>query len=235
MLEAVRRRGVAARGRTSFGVRRLGRGRRRAAFAARHGFEPKSAAVNRRQVLADVDFAERGPVGTTRRSALAADYELVRRAGATPADELDGGRRDDRGDQRRTHRRPRHRGRGLPARADPRLRGRPGGARPPPATGSSPGTGRPASSPGHTVVVVDGERPELGRAARHLGASPPPRPPARPAAQGRHEPCWLRDVEPQLESIDTWNAESNDHMIGVNELLGYRVMGREIGVPDQPL
>ena len=39
---------------------------------------------------------------------------------------------------------------------------------------------------------------------------------------------WLRDVEPQLVSIDTWNAESNDHMIGVNELLGYRVMGREI-------
>ena len=39
---------------------------------------------------------------------------------------------------------------------------------------------------------------------------------------------WLRDVEPQLVSIDTWNAESNAHMIGVNEVLGYRVMGREV-------
>ena len=38
---------------------------------------------------------------------------------------------------------------------------------------------------------------------------------------------WLREAEPQLETIDTWNAESNDHMIGVNELLGYRVLGRE--------
>ena len=36
------------------------------------------------------------------------------------------------------------------------------------------------------------------------------------------------DAEPQIRSLDTWNAESNDHMIGVNELLGYRVMGREL-------
>jgi len=28
--------------------------------------------------------------------------------------------------------------------------------------------------------------------------------------------------------MDTWNAESNDHMIGINEALGYRVMGRAI-------
>ena len=38
---------------------------------------------------------------------------------------------------------------------------------------------------------------------------------------------WMREAEPQLETIDTWNAESNDHMIGVDELLGYRVLGRE--------
>ena len=37
---------------------------------------------------------------------------------------------------------------------------------------------------------------------------------------------WLAEEEPQLREIDTWNAESNDHMIGVNELLGYRIMGR---------
>jgi hypothetical protein len=38
---------------------------------------------------------------------------------------------------------------------------------------------------------------------------------------------WLREAEPQLTEIDTFNAESNDHMIGVNEALGYKVMGRE--------
>jgi GNAT superfamily N-acetyltransferase len=34
---------------------------------------------------------------------------------------------------------------------------------------------------------------------------------------------WLRDQEPQLREIVTWNAASNSHMIGVNELLGYEV------------
>ncbi len=39
---------------------------------------------------------------------------------------------------------------------------------------------------------------------------------------------WLAEAEPQLETVDTWNAESNEHMIRVNEALGYRVMGREL-------
>ncbi|WP_162260321.1 GNAT family N-acetyltransferase [Nocardioides sp. Root190] len=38
---------------------------------------------------------------------------------------------------------------------------------------------------------------------------------------------WLREAAPDLTTIDTWNAESNDHMIGVNEVLGYQVLGRE--------
>ena len=37
---------------------------------------------------------------------------------------------------------------------------------------------------------------------------------------------WLAEEEPQVEEIDTWNAESNDHMIGINEQLGYVIMGR---------
>jgi hypothetical protein len=37
---------------------------------------------------------------------------------------------------------------------------------------------------------------------------------------------WLRDDEPGLVSLTTWNAESNDRMIGVNEILGYVVLGR---------
>jgi hypothetical protein len=39
---------------------------------------------------------------------------------------------------------------------------------------------------------------------------------------------WLADEQPQLETIDTWNAESNGHMIGVNEALGYEVIGRAL-------
>jgi hypothetical protein len=39
---------------------------------------------------------------------------------------------------------------------------------------------------------------------------------------------WLAEAEPQLASIDTWNARSNDHMIAVNERLGYRVMGEGV-------
>ena len=34
----------------------------------------------------------------------------------------------------------------------------------------------------------------------------------------------LATAEPQLRSIFTWNADSNEHMLRVNELLGYRVV-----------
>ena len=39
---------------------------------------------------------------------------------------------------------------------------------------------------------------------------------------------WLAVAEPQVESIDTWNAETNQHMIEVNERLGYRARGRQL-------
>ena len=35
----------------------------------------------------------------------------------------------------------------------------------------------------------------------------------------------LARAEPQLKRLETWNAESNTHMIAVNEALGYRVFG----------
>ncbi|MBO0805906.1 MAG: GNAT family N-acetyltransferase [Nocardiopsaceae bacterium] len=35
---------------------------------------------------------------------------------------------------------------------------------------------------------------------------------------------WLADAEPELERIETGNAASNDHMIAVNEALGYEVV-----------
>ena len=36
----------------------------------------------------------------------------------------------------------------------------------------------------------------------------------------------LATAEPQLERIVTWNAEANEHMIAVNEALGYTVLGQ---------
>ena len=37
---------------------------------------------------------------------------------------------------------------------------------------------------------------------------------------------WLRAAEPALERIQTWNAESNQYMIAVNEALGYTILGQ---------
>lgn len=36
---------------------------------------------------------------------------------------------------------------------------------------------------------------------------------------------YLASAEPQLRQILTWNAEANDHMIAINEAMGYRVFG----------
>lgn len=78
---------------------------------------------------------------------------------------------------------------------------------------------------GHTVVCVERERPHIGdqhdtsvvrsHRGHRLGL-------LLKADMVR----WLAESEPGLETIDTWNAESNDHMIAVNAALGYEVMGR---------
>ena len=85
-------------------------------------------------------------------------------------------------------------------------------------------TGEPA---GHTVVVVDAETPAIAHQhdtavmAEHRGH--------RLGLLLKAEMMrWLAEAEPQVESIDTWNAESNDHMIGVNERLRYQAQGREL-------
>ena len=80
---------------------------------------------------------------------------------------------------------------------------------------------------GHTVVQVEVERPEVGHqhdtavARTHRGHR-------LGLLLKAGMLLWLAEAEPQLRTVDTWNAESNGHMISVNEALGYRVMGREI-------
>jgi GNAT superfamily N-acetyltransferase len=194
-------------------------------FAAAHGFEKGSQAIQRRQVLADIDRDVLQKLYDEAAHA-AVDYELVRLVGPTPDDLIDqvvvmtasinDAPTDDldiedevftaervRGyenaivgkRQRAYHLVARHRTSGELA--------------------------------GHTIVTVELERPAIGhqhdtsviRAHRghRLGLL------LKSAML-----LWLAEAEPQLETVETWNAESNDHMIAVNEQLGYRVLGREI-------
>jgi len=76
---------------------------------------------------------------------------------------------------------------------------------------------------GHTFVGIDGERPWHGwqydtsvlrdHRGHRLGL-------LLKIGMVR----WLAEEEPQLRTLDTWNAASNTHMIRVNEVLGYEVL-----------
>ena len=194
-------------------------------FAASHGLEQKSVSIQRRQLLAELDWDAIGRLHSGARSA-ATDYELVRREGRTPDDELEAvaeltmaindAPTDDLDIEDEVYSPERVRayeeaqlGRGLRLfRVLARHRGS-------------------GALAGHTVVVVDGERPQLGE--QH-----------DTSVVGAHRGhrlglllksdmnLWLREVQPQLAEVTTWNAESNDHMIGVNEALGYRIVGRQL-------
>ena len=83
-------------------------------------------------------------------------------------------------------------------------------------------TGRLA---GHTVVVVDSDQPAV--AEQHDTSVVRAHRGHRLGLLLKAEMLlWLADEEPQVERIYTDNAESNRHMIAVNERLGYRAMGR---------
>ena len=79
----------------------------------------------------------------------------------------------------------------------------------------------------HTVVAVDGRRPYHGEQhdttvrREHRGH--------RLGLRLKLEMlAWLREAEPQLRQIDTWNQESNTPMIAVNDAIGCTVVGREV-------
>ncbi|WP_121251212.1 GNAT family N-acetyltransferase [Nocardioides ferulae] len=195
------------------------------AFAARHGFEEVAVQVQRRQLLGELDWE-----ALDRRYAAAlphaAAYTLERRAGRSPDGELEPLARLtaaindaptdglDVEDEVYTAERIRDYETAQLARGHEihrvLARHRESGA-----------------LAGHTVVVVDGERPQLGEqhdtavAAGHRGH--------RLGLLLKLEMVrWLREARPGLVQVDTWNAESNDHMVGVNVELGYRIVGREL-------
>ncbi len=80
---------------------------------------------------------------------------------------------------------------------------------------------------GHTVVLVDTESPHLAH-QHDTSVSRDHRGHRLGLLLKADLMRWLAEVEPQVVSIDTWNAESNDHMIRVNERLGYQALGREL-------
>lgn len=203
-----------AEGRTTVGVAGWDAAGPRA-FAARHGFEEKSVEVHRRQyvdgpvrlALPDVPDYEllRWPARTPL-AELAALAELTAAINDAPTDDL------DIEDEAFPPERIAAYEQAWVARGHRLYR----------LVARHRTTGELA---GQSVVAVDGERPELGEqhdtsvVAAHRGH--------RLGLLLKLEMLrWLAEAEPQLREIDTWNAESNDHMIGVNELLGYRVMGR---------
>jgi len=195
-------------------------------FAKRHGFAQASIEIARRQLLAEVDWdiVERRHTDAL---AHAADYELVRRTGRTPDGELpalaaltaaindrpiDG---LDMEDEVFTPQRIRDYETAQLSRSETgfhRLIAR------------HRGTGELA---GQTIVVVEPDRPHL--AEQHDTSVVRSHRGHRLGLLLKAEMMlWLREIQPQLESIDTWNAESNDAMIGVNDVLGYRIVGRAL-------
>ena len=75
---------------------------------------------------------------------------------------------------------------------------------------------------GHTQVVVSPRRPHIGYQADTAVSR---------AHRGHRLGLllkidmmrWLAEAEPELEVLETWNNADNRFMIGVNELLGYRL------------
>jgi GNAT superfamily N-acetyltransferase len=215
---------VRARGRTVIGIDGWESEATRG-FAARHGFEEKSRSIHRRQVLADVDWVELERLHEDATAAASA-YEIVRREGRTPDDELEAmaemsasindAPTDDLDIEDEVYSPDRVRAyeEAQLARGKALFR----------VFARHRETGELA---GHTVVVVDGERPQL--ADQHDTAVVASHRGHRLGLLLKSDMnLWLREVQPQLTEIGTWNAESNDHMIGVNEAIGYRVISRQL-------
>jgi GNAT superfamily N-acetyltransferase len=215
-----------AAGRTSIGSDGWESERTRS-FAQRFGLEVRSSAIQRRQHLAEVGTDQVRRLHDEA-AAAARDYELVRLPGRTPPDLVDAvvalataindAPTDDLDIEDEVF--SPERLEAYESSAEKR------GQRLYRVLARHRETGEPA---GHTVIAVDSRRPALSH--QHDTAVVRSHRGHRLGMLVKADMLlWLAEVEPQLETVDTWNAESNDHMIAVNEALGYRVMGRELQV-----
>ncbi|QYJ04925.1 GNAT family N-acetyltransferase [Nocardioides panacisoli] len=195
-------------------------------FAAHHGYERAYVEVERRQYLAEVDWPA---VDAAYDAALphAADYAFERHRFPTPAEDLaelaevtaviNDAPTDDLAIEDEVYTADRVRD------YEAAQLGR--GHRMYRVVARHRGSGALA---GHTVVGAEGARPGVG--GQHDTAVSPDHRGHRLGLLLKVEMLrWLREVEPELDHIDTGNAGSNAHMIAINELLGYRVMARVPG------
>jgi len=198
---------------------------RRQASASTIGFAWASQAINRRQYLREVDLGDVQRIYDDA-AAVARDYELVRIEGRTPDDLIENVSEmvvaindaplDDLDLEEEVFPPERvHRYEDVQALNGNRLYR---------LVARHRETGELA---GHTVVAVETERPAIGEqhdtsvARAHRGHR-------LGLLLKAGMLLWLAEAEPQLETVDTWNTETNNHMIAVNERLGYRILGRGV-------
>lgn len=196
------------------------------AFAEAMGFERKSADIHRRQDLRTVDFDDIA-AHRAKAEAAAADYELLRVVGAVPeeliedvavmtaaindapTDDLDV--EDEVFDAKRIREWENARLEGGDSiyriiarrKSDGALAGHT-------MVGYHPGAPEYANQ-WDTSVLKDHRGHRLGMLLKASMVE------------------WLREVEPTVRYVDTWNAESNSYMIAVNEALGYQIVERHLG------
>lgn len=80
---------------------------------------------------------------------------------------------------------------------------------------------------GHTAMAVERRDPTVGH-QEDTAVTPAHRGRRLGTALKVDMLLWLAEVEPQVRTVDTWNTETNHHMIAINETLGYQVVAREI-------
>jgi GNAT superfamily N-acetyltransferase len=195
------------------------------AFSLRHGFEQKAIEVNRRQDIAGLDWSVVQRLYDEAVQASAA-YELVRVTGAVPEEMLDGmvtltasindAPKDDLDIEDDVFTPERLRAYEAAQAAHDRKVYR--------VIARERSTGELA---GHSTITVELERPHI--AEQHDTAVDRNHRGHRLGALVKTAMLlWMRDQEPAVTQLDTWNAESNAHMIAINEQLNYRIVARAI-------
>lgn len=194
-------------------------------FSLRHGFEQKAIEVNRRQDIAGLNWSVVERLHDEALQAATA-YELVRVTGRLPEELLDGmvaltasindAPKDDLDLEDDVFTPERLRAYEIAQEAHDRKIYR--------VIARERSTGELA---GHSTIVVEVERPHI--ADQHDTAVDRAHRGHRLGALVKSEMLlWMREQEPAVTQLDTWNAESNNHMIAINEQLNYRIVARAI-------
>ncbi|WP_232828581.1 GNAT family N-acetyltransferase [Kribbella monticola] len=196
-----------------------------AAFAERHGYEQKSIEVNRRQDIAGLDWSVVEDLYAEAVRASSA-YELIRITGRLPEDLLEemvavtasinDAPRDELEIEDDEYSPERLRAYEDAQLAHDRTLYR--------VIARERATGVLA---GHSTVTVERERPHIAEQA-DTAVSRDHRGHRLGALVKTGMLLWLREAEPAVTQLDTWNAESNAHMIAINEQLNYHIVARAL-------